>query len=295
MTNRWWEIKVKTNPELEEIIFWRLQELGCTGTVTEKIEDFLMITGYLPGISIDVLDLSAFSLRLRQDVILAGLPFPDVNWKLIDEEDWASSWKESWQPLEIGDRLLILPAWLEVPEGTERIVLRLDPGAAFGTGVHPTTQLCLESLEMRLDKIEKEVLIADIGCGSGILSIGASLLGAKEIYAIDIDPLAIKATQENSYLNNIHNLHIAQGSIEKLESMTENKFDGFVCNILAEVIKEMIPQFHGIIKPDSWGVLSGILLDQSLEIVTLLEQNDWVIAALWKRGDWCCINIRREQ
>jgi ribosomal protein L11 methyltransferase len=294
MANHWWEIKIKTNPELEELVFWRLQELGCQGTATEKIEDFLVIRGYLPSISLDVLDLAALSLRLRQDFILAGPSLPLVSWELIDEEDWASSWKENWQPLEIGDRLLIYPAWLDVPKESNRIILRLDPGSAFGTGVHPTTQLCLESLEMRLSKKQKDLVIADIGCGSGILSIAAHLFGAKQIYAIDTDPLAIKATQENSYLNDIHDLHIGQGSIEKLKSMTDSKFDGILCNILAEVIKGMIPEMSEIIKPSGWGILSGILVVQSTEIANLLEKNGWTIAAMWKRQDWCCINIRRD-
>jgi ribosomal protein L11 methyltransferase len=293
MANHWWEITIKANPELEELVFWRLQELGSNGTSTEKIKNFLVIRGYLPAISIDVLDLAAFSLKLRQDFILADQSFPKVSWELIDEEDWASSWKEHWQPLKIGDRFLVYPAWLQVPQESDRIIIRLDPGAAFGTGVHPTTQLCLESLEMRLEKQDQDLVIADIGCGSGILSIAARLLGAKEIYAIDKDPLAVKATHENSYLNDIQDLHIGQGSIEKLSLMTDSKFDGILCNILAEVIKAMIPEMSKIIKPNGWGILSGILLDQSTEIANLLEQNGWTIAALWKREDWCCLNIRR--
>lgn len=292
MANQWWEIKVKAHPDLEETVFWRLQELGSQGAITEKIEDYLIITGYLSTLSIDVLDLAAFSLKLRQDFMLFNQPFPNVKWQLINEEDWASSWKENWQPLEIGDRLLIYPAWLDVPKNPDRIVLRLDPGSAFGTGVHPTTQLCLESLEMRLSYDSNDVTIADIGCGSGILSIAASLFGVKQIYSVDTDSLAVKATKENSHLNKINTINIGQGSIEKLKSMTEEKFDGILCNILAEIIKDMIPQMTEIIKPDGWAILSGILIEQSMEIANLLEENGWIIATLWKRENWCCINAR---
>jgi ribosomal protein L11 methyltransferase len=292
MANRWWEIKVKTIPELEESIFWRLQEFGCQGTATLSQPESLLVKAYLAAMMADMLDLAALSLWLRQDAILAGQSLPLVSWQLIDEEDWASSWKQYWQPLEVGDRLLIYPAWLEPPQKTERIILRLDPGAAFGTGVHATTQLCLESLEMRFEDQEKDLVIADIGCGSGILSIAAILLGAKEVYAVDVDPLAVRATQENSYLNKIKNINLFPGSISKLQEMTDLKFDGILCNILPEVIKEIVPQMTELIKPNGWAVLSGILLDQSLEIADLLEQYGWVVAALWKRGEWCCLNVR---
>lgn len=298
MANQWWEIKIKASPELEEIVFWRLQELGCKGASTEKVGNLLVISGYLPSMAIDIPELSALSSRLEQDSIGNGQPVPMVKWQLIDEEDWASSWKENWQPLEIGDRFLIYPAWLDIPKQSPRIVLRLNPGSAFGTGGHPTTQLCLEALEMRLSDAEQDLLedlvMADIGCGSGILSIGAYLLGVKQIYAVDIDPLAVKATRENSYLNQIEDLNIVQGSIEQLESMTEQKFDGIVCNILAEVIKGMIPKMTEIVKPHGWGILSGILNEQSTEIVNLLEDNDWVIGDIFQRENWCCLNIQRK-
>lgn len=299
MANQWWEIKIEASPELEEMVFWRLQELGCKGASTEKLGNILVISGYLPSMSMDIAELSALSSRLEQDSIVNDQPVPMVKWQLIDEEDWASSWKENWQPLEIGDRFLIYPAWLDIPKQSSRLVLRLNPGSAFGTGGHPTTQLCLEALEMRLSDAEQDLLedlvMADIGCGSGILSIGAHLLGVKQIYAVDIDPLAVKATRENSYLNQIKDLNIAQGSIEQLESMTEQKFDGIVCNILAEVIKGMIPKMTEIVKPHGWGILSGILNEQSTEIVNLLEDNDWVIGDIFQRENWCCLNIQRKE
>jgi ribosomal protein L11 methyltransferase len=293
MANRWWEITIKTNPESEDSIFWRLQDFGCQGTATLPQNDFIVITAYLPAIKTDVLDLAALCLRLRQDATINDLSLLSVTWQLISEQDWSSSWKKHWQPLEVGDRFLIYPAWLEPPKDTDKLILRLDPGSAFGTGVHPTTQLCLESLEMRLDGETKEFTLADIGCGSGILSIAARLLGPHQVYAIDLDPLAIKATQENSHLNHISDLHIYQGSIEVLQNLGNVKFDGIVCNILAEVIKELIPGITEIINPHGWAIFSGITLDQSMEVATVLEKYGWDIASLWKRDQWCCINARK--
>lgn len=295
MTNRWWEITVKTKTELEETVFWRLQEFGCQGTATVAQTESLIIKGYVPAMKVDSLDLAALSFWLRQDFMLAGAMTPAMNWELIDEEDWLSDWKENWKPVEVGDRLLIYPAWLELQETSDKLILQLDPGTVFGDGEHPTTQLCLESLEMRLeDEEEEEFVIADIGCGTGILSIAAMLLGAKEVYAVDIEPLAVKATQENSLLNKIKHIHVVQGSVKKIREMTDKKIDGIVCNILSEVIEDLIPQMTELIHPKSWGILSGVLVEQSSSVLKILEQNDWVIAALWKREDWCCINIRRQ-
>ncbi|AFZ53725.1 50S ribosomal protein L11 methyltransferase [Cyanobacterium aponinum] len=300
MTENWWEIRVNYIPELEDSVFWRLQEFGCQGTALMKEEDNWLIKGYVPTISIDTIDLAALALSLKQDFIMAGQEKPPVvTWQLINNEDWASSWKQYWQPMDIGDRFSIYPAWIEPPENCDhkvalrdRIILRLDPGSAFGTGVHATTQLCLESLEMRIDDDEINLNIADIGCGSGILSIGARLLGAKEVTAVDTDPLAVKATKENSLLNQVDNIKVFQGSIEEVK-LQGQKFDGIVCNILAEIIKPMIPEMAEIIKPDGWVILSGILVEQSNEIASILEQNGWAIAALWKRDNWCCLNARR--
>ncbi len=256
----------------------------------------LLVRAHLPQMQAQLLDLAALSLWLRQDALTVGLPVPVTQWHLIDEEDWASSWKQHWEPQEIGDRFLIYPAWLPIPDQSERLLLRLDPGAAFGTGNHQTTQLCLEALEMRLGYGNSEAVVADIGCGSGILSIGAVLLGAKAVYGVDIDPLAVRAARSNRDLNKISakRLVVEKGSVERLSKLTSGKpVDGILCNILAEVIIDLIPAMSAITSPTSWGIISGVLLDQAKPIADTLEQHNWIVATLWKRQDWCCFNIRR--
>ncbi|HCF28782.1 MAG TPA: 50S ribosomal protein L11 methyltransferase [Cyanobacteria bacterium UBA11049] len=295
MANNWWELQILCQPDLEDAIFWRLEKFGCRGMASQKKGNACLVKAYLPRERVQILDLAALSLWLRQDALLMEQPPPTMQWQLIDEEDWASSWKQYWHPQEIGDRFLIYPAWLPIAEKSDRILLRLDPGVAFGTGNHATTQLCLEALEMRIDADTKETVIADIGCGSGILSIGAVLLGASKVYAVDNDLMAVKSARSNRHLNQItpDRMVVEHGSIELLPHLTNAPVDGIVCNILAEVIIELIGPMSAIAKPSTWGILSGILLDQSPPVADILEKHGWTVASLWRRKEWCCFNIRR--
>ena len=295
MNSSWWELQILSDVNLEDAIFWRLEQIGCHGTASQKKDNICLIRAYLPQGQVQPEHLSALSPMLSQDALNLGLEAPKIRWQSLAETDWASSWKQHWHPQEIGDRFLINPAWLPTPANSERLVLRLDPGTAFGTGNHATTQLCLEALEMRLDEDAQDLVIADIGCGSGILSIGALLLGASKVYAVDTDALAISSTQSNCELNQIEPQHliVEQGSIEVLTKLITAPVDGIVCNILAEVIVKLVPQLNAIAKPTTWGVLSGILHSQTQVVADALEKNGWIVATIWRRQEWCCFNIRR--
>jgi ribosomal protein L11 methyltransferase len=295
LVNSWWEIQVLCEPALEETVFWRFDTVGSYGTSSQRKGSTCLVQTYFPQHRFELLDLAALALLLKQDALCSELPPPRVSWRIIDEEDWSKSWKDHWQPQEIGDRFLINPAWLPNPEDSNRLVLKLDPGVAFGTGAHATTQLCLESLEMRLGENASELVVADVGCGSGILSIGALLLGAKRAYAVDTDDMAVSSTHMNREINRIsdQDLRVYQGSLDTLITALDGPVDGILCNILAEVILDLIPRLHEISKPTTWGILSGILLEQSKLVADTLEQNGWVVATLWRRQEWCCLNIRR--
>jgi ribosomal protein L11 methyltransferase len=297
LTNHWWEIHIRSEPALEELISWRLQVFGCQGNASQIKGNQILIRAYLPTDKATSLDIAALSLWLRLDAIATGLEPPTTHWALINDEDWSSSWKQHWHPQEIGDVFTVYPAWIEPPADEQRQALRLDPGSAFGTGAHATTQLCLEALEMRLWGVTPEnmITVADIGCGSGILSIGAVMLNAHQVYAVDTDILAIKATHHNRELNQIpeHKIWVTEGNLETLIEHIPEPVNGFVCNILADVIVELIPQFDRLIKPDGWGILSGIMVDQFPKVAEVLDKHKWIVATLWKRQEWSCVTIRK--
>lgn len=281
-----------TQAAAEEIVYWRLQDFGCQGTASQQRQGQRSVQAYIPHKQVTLLDIAALGVWIEQDVVSQGYLRPQLRWQLVREEDWAHSWQDYWHPINVGDRLLICPDWREPPPLGERLLLKLDPGMAFGTGTHPTTQLCLEALEMQLDETFDpigSVAIADIGCGSGILSVAAILLGAEKVYAVDTDPLAIAATLKSRELNLItpQQLVVSQGSHEKIPVQV----DGIVCNILADVIADIIPGLNQIVKPKTWGIFSGLLLDQADHLTEILEGQGWQVGSVWRKKDWCCLNV----
>jgi ribosomal protein L11 methyltransferase len=295
--NRWWEVTIQSPAPLEEDILWRLGEFGSRQSATVSHADKITVTAYLPIERLQYLDLAALSLLLNQDAEMMGLTAPQCRTRILQEEDWSNNWKQHWQPQEIGDNLMVYPAWIAPPTGELRQTIYLDPGSAFGTGTHPTTQLCLEAIEMRLANLRPDqgFQFADVGCGSGILAIAALLLGAKQVYAVDNDLLAVKATHHNRTLNHIPDdrLWVAEGDLDTLLQHIPQPVDGFACNILLEPILEMIPHFSKLIKPSGWGILSGILLDQVGDVMDVLNAHKWQVATLWKRKSWCCLTIKK--
>ncbi|WNC60460.1 50S ribosomal protein L11 methyltransferase [Thermosynechococcus sp. QS41] len=296
MVQRWWEITVTCQAEAEELVYWRLQSFGCQGTATQQQQGRVLIQGYVPQQQVTLLDIAALGVWIEQDVVAQGYLSPKLHWQLVNEQDWAHSWQAYWHPIPVGDRLLICPAWETPPLDNTRLVIKLDPGMAFGTGTHETTQLCLEALEMQLDQTFEPLpptVMADIGCGSGILAIASLLLGANKAYAVDTSDLAVTATQRNAELNGIRadQLIVKQGSWEQVLELV----DGLVCNILAPVIIEILPHLPAIVKPKGWGIFSGILLDQADRVAEQLEQQGWSLGSVWRRHEWCCLNARFER
>lgn len=204
--------------------------------------------------------------------------------KEIEDMDWANEWKKYYEPFYIGN-ILIKPSWIDIDE-SDHTVVEINPGMAFGTGLHETTNLCIEQLQ-ELNLIDKIVL--DIGCGSGILSVVSSKLGAKEVFATDIDPLAIKATLENANLNKISNINAVKGSL--LDNV-DKKYDVVVANILLNVLDILIPDLPKALKKDGVFICSGLINSQKDNIVNTLEKNNLEIVEVSEKGEWISIISR---
>jgi len=296
-TKDWYKLTFLIESDSEEIIIWKLNELGIFSFSFEyliKNENKKEVNIWLP------VDDWGESSRCDFEKIISKLLNINApknqffDWSIIKEEDWLTSWKKYWAPELVGNHLLILPCWMNLNEKfKDKKIIKIDPGAAFGTGSHPSTYLCLEKME-NIFFSDKKIL--DIGSGSGILSVAARLLGAKEIYAVDNDYLAINSTKSNFQLNfgNLNNLNTYLGSFNELILKNQLKqFDFVLCNILAEVIKGMIPNIYKCLRNNGEVIFSGILNSQKDEIIKILIQNDLKLMDVSTRKDWACISAQK--
>ena len=293
----WYELTFEIETNLEEIIIWKLNDLGISSYAFEillnnknnkKVIIWLPILNWPKSLRIKLVR------NIKEVLDKNNYQTNCFEWNLIEQEDWISSWKKYWGPELVGDNLLVLPCWLELPEEYKnKKVIKIDPGAAFGTGSHPTTSLCLEELE-KISLSSKKIL--DIGSGSGILSIAAKCFGANEIYALDNDYLAINSTESNFRLNfgTLDDLKTYLGPFDSLVSKyTLKNFDFILCNILAEVIKGIIPDIRNCLKIDGEVILSGILNSQKDEIIKLLNASNLRINDVSSKKDWVCITAQK--
>jgi len=293
----WYKLTFLIESDSEEIIIWKLNELGIFSFSFEyliKTENKKEVNIWLP------VDDWGESSRCDFDKIsnkLLNINPPKnqfFGWSIIKEEDWLTSWKKYWAPELVGNHFLILPCWINLNEKfKDKQIIKIDPGAAFGTGSHPSTYLCLEKMENIIFS-DKKVL--DIGSGSGILSVAARLLGAKEVCAVDNDYLAINSTKSNFQLNfgNLNKLNTYLGSFNEviLKNQLE-QFDFVLCNILAEVIKGMIPNIYKCLRNNGEVIFSGILNSQKDEIIKILIQHDLKLLDVSTRKDWACISAQK--
>ena len=211
----------------------------------------------------------------------------------VKDEDWENNWKQFYKPMEIGERLLVIPAW-EKAEAKGRVTLTLNPGLTFGTGSHATTRLCLTALESRIHGGEK---VLDLGCGSGILSIAALRLGADSAFACDIDEKCIDVAYENAALNGIgkKQLTVRQGDATKegaLRDAIGTGYDVVVANIVADVIISLAPQVRHFLKEDGWFLTSGIIDDRADEVAAALVAAGWNLVESCTSEGWYCYICR---
>ncbi|MFZ5808399.1 MAG: 50S ribosomal protein L11 methyltransferase [Chloroflexota bacterium] len=309
--DQWLEISLRVNGELAEAVSEVLSRFAPNGVAVEA-----EVTGFTPdgqGIPSGLMKVSAYlpmdeTLEQKRQTLEQALwylsriqPLPPPQFRTIQETDWSEAWKTHYHPIPIGKRLIIVPAWLENPIPA-RLAIRMDPGMAFGTGTHPSTQLCLEALEEYANRRQTSQSVSpfhmmDIGCGSGILSIAAVLLGSSRALAIDIDPLAVRTTRENALANGVEDkIEVGQGSVpEVLNGAFSFKSAPLViANILAPVILELFQQgLSELVLPSGTLILAGILQEQAPEIEQALTAHRFNHINRLQSADWVALTAIR--
>jgi ribosomal protein L11 methyltransferase len=304
----WLEVSLTVNGELAESVADVLARFAPNGVMTEQgvkftnDEDEGTVTGPITVRAyLEVNDqLEETRQKLEESLYYLGMitPIPAPTYNQIADQNWMEAWKQHYKPILIGEKLLILPAWMESPN-PERLAIKIDPGMAFGTGTHPTTQLCLELMENHFaDRSSHEQsFVIDVGCGSGILSIAALKLGAKSALGVDIDIESVKNSRENAETNGIDNqLILAQGSVtEVLEGRFPFKSAPLVvANILAPVIIRLFDAgLADLVEPGGEIILSGILAHQSESVLEASQANGLRVNDQRQMGDWVALSLKR--
>ncbi len=301
----WLEVSVLTDGEGAEAVAEVLRPFAYNdGVVLEQLGDennpvhdalqtAVTVKIYLP----ETEDTPQLHQRLEEILYHLGrlYPIPPPTFRKLKDEDWANAWKDHYHPFRIGNRIWIQPSWIEKGGTVEDndfarpddIVLVLDPGMAFGTGLHPTTQMCLRALE---NIVQPGDSVLDVGTGSGILSIAAVKLGAEVVRAFDNDAIAVQTTVDNAAQNGLDSIHIHQGVLADVPLTTWNVV---VVNILAHVIVSLLEndQLLAYVAPEGKLILSGIIEEQLGMVETAVSQAGGHIVDKYQIRDWLCLIV----
>lgn len=312
---KWSELSIHTTNEAIESVSNILHEAGASGVVIEDSDDFskeredqfgeiwslnaddfpkdgVILKAYLPvnsflgetveAIKLAVNNLVTFDINIGANVVTIS----EVN-----EEEWATAWKKYYHPVKISQRFTIVPTWETYnPVSSDELIIELDPGMAFGTGTHPTTVMSLQALEKTVKAGER---VIDIGTGSGVLAIGAALLGAKEVHALDLDDIAVKAAGINVKLNKVQDrVTVAGGNL--VDTINEPG-DVVVANILAEIIMSFTDDAFKVVKPGGYYITSGIISAKKNDVKEALEGSGFVIEDIMMMEDWVTIISKKPE
>lgn len=208
----------------------------------------------------------------------------------VNEEDWANSWKEYYKPIKIGERIVIVPAWEKYEAREGEIIVRMDPGMAFGTGTHETTRLVIKLLEKY---IKGGMRVADVGCGSGILAICASKLGAAECKAYDIDPVAVKVANENIKDSGLTNVSCEVSDLLRQVDKSA-PYDVICANIVADIIIRMMPDVGALMNESSVILASGIIVERSEDVISAFGEHGFKIVERIDENGWCALAVMKK-
>ena len=296
---------------------WLEVSISLSGELAEPVSD--LFSRYAPnGVALEATNQPGSQIKSQLITVRAFLPaddqveerrksieeglwhlsqiqrLPQAQFHYIQEEDWENAWKTHYKPIPIGTKLVIQPAWLPI-EARDRIPILMDPGMAFGTGTHPTTQLCLAAIE---DYLQTDQSVIDIGCGSGILSIAAAYLGAKHVLALDIDSIALQNARKNIERNDVSNIvSLSQGSLDFLmEEAPSPRVPAHlvIANIITKTLVVMIQTGLGeTVLPEGTLILSGILDHQIDHIKSACDEAGLRINEIRAMDDWQAVIIKR--
>ena len=309
----WIEVHIDTQPAELDGLCARLEELGITGLVIDDEADFknflennhqywdyvdesllqekkglCRVTFYLSD------DPDGHRRLAAAEDLAAGLPGARLSRAAVQDADWENNWKQFYKPMEIGRRLLVIPEW-EQAGAPDRVELRLNPGLTFGTGSHATTRLCLQALDAHICGGER---VLDLGCGSGILSIAALVLGASAATAVDIDPKAVDVAYENAALNGIgrERYTVLAGNVLSdaglVEELAGRRYALVLANIVADVIIPLSAKATRFLTRDGIFLCSGIIDTRAAEVRSALEKNGLEILERREQNGWVAFAAR---
>lgn len=291
MNNDWKEISISTTTVVGELLSDFLISEGAKGVVLgewkpDAVSEYTIVKAYFPQEFDNMSELSekinAKFEHYKDSGLNTGAKEITVN--LVKEEDWANSWKQYFHTFKIANHTIIKPIWEEYEKQPNDIVVNFDPGMAFGTGSHPSTQLCMQEIEERFfdsDTNKETYNVFDLGTGSGILAIQFGLLGFKKITAADTDPVSVRASRENFRINNL-DINLFEGSI----SQCTEEFDFIAGNLLAEIIEMLSSDIFAKLKKGGIFMGSGIINHKENDVIEKLTSVGLTLKKQKYQGDW---------
>ena len=278
MTPSWNQVTFDVPDYLADAVIGELSEIGVAG-VWENDEpppgQTRLVVYFSEPIHAEKIEACIRSVFGRE-----RLSNPSILCPTITERDWTEEWRKSYVPFPIGKQFYVIPSWSSAACPDDRLPIHIDPGQAFGTGTHETTQLTMESIERWL---EPRHTVLDLGAGSGILAIACRLLGATHVYGCDIDPVAVEVAAANLSRNNAAAVAVFCGSIH---AVGDGSVELLLCNLTADLIVKLFPEIHRALAPSGYAIFSGILNEQNEDIRALLKSFHYSIHEELTRGEW---------
>lgn len=310
---KWAEVSINTTHEATDVIAELFQDVGASGVVIEDPElvnnyidagmwdfsdiartddtDTVTVKAYLPADD----ELDGRLARFADSVENFKQQAPEIkkgdcliSWQLVQDEDWADNWKQYFHTDKVGKHIVIKPTWEDYLAQPDDIVVELDPGAAFGTGTHPTTAMCIRSLE---ELVKRDMRVFDVGTGSGVLAIVAAKLGARDVTAMDYDKMAVQVAAENIKQNQVDDV-VKTGVSDILKSFT-GKADLIVANIIADIIIELFDELDEYLAPGGKLLVSGIITERLNDVTEACQLHGFSVRDVTVEKGWAAMVINR--